>query len=193
MHTVRREAAVDEALALEDGAVRCWEKQYAKYQLSLLYRAYAHYGLPAPAHQPVAQFSALQRAILYEGSSCALVRQVMPDCPPPKTAGAGRFEGVVPNLQRRLAEKNGDAGSLEPFFEHTVCPDCRGQQLGPTSRAVTVRGTRLPQLAQYTLQKLCRWAETLRADLPRPQLALVADYLLDIETKLGRLRRVGLD
>ncbi|MBC3515601.1 excinuclease ABC subunit UvrA [Neobittarella massiliensis] len=193
VHTVRREAAVDEALALEDGAVRCWEKQYAKYQLSLLYRTYAHYGLPAPAHQPVAQFSALQRAILYEGSSCALVRQVMPDCPPPKTAGAGRFEGVVPNLQRRLAEKSGDAGSLEPFFEHAVCPDCRGQQLGPTSRAVTVRGTRLPQLAQYTLQKLCRWAETLRADLPRPQLALVADYLLDIETKLGRLRRVGLD
>ena len=52
---------MDEKLSLEDGAVRYWEKQYGRYQTSVLYKAFAHYNLPVPTGIPVRQFSSMEK------------------------------------------------------------------------------------------------------------------------------------
>ena len=36
IHTIKKDCVVDEKLSLEDGAVRYWEKQYGRYQTSVL-------------------------------------------------------------------------------------------------------------------------------------------------------------
>ena len=192
VHQVRRGRAVDEALPPEGGAVRYWEKQYAQYQAGVLYKALAHYGAPAAPGTPVARYSPAQKAVFYEGADSPAARQAFPGQTPPKTAAAGRFEGVLPILWRRLAEKQGDAQALEPYFEVAPCPQCGGERLAGPGRLAEVAGVRLPQLAAWPLQRLRAWLEQLRGQLPPPHLELVRDYLLDLDTKLGRLLRVGL-
>lgn len=192
IHTVRKEKAADESLSLEEGAVHCWEKQYGKYQTSVLYHAYEHYGIQVPRNLPVNQFGKLQKAVLYEGIGCKEIKEQFPDVKPPKTAAAGRFEGVLPILYRRYAEKNGESKNLEEYFKNEVCPECRGERLGELSRNVTVGGIRLPELSLYSLEKLHIWVKKLRESLTDQQKAFVNSYLLDIETKLGRFLRLGL-
>lgn len=192
IHSVIREKAVDEALSLEEGALCCMEKQYAAYQTSILYAAFKHYGAAVPAAIPVRQFSELQKAILYDGIESDYVKRCFPDYKPPKTVSSGRFEGVLPILWRRLAEKEGIAGQLEEYFDIVECPDCRGERLCELSRGITVNGTCLPQLSQFSLERLCQWVDDLAASLTEQHRELVKAYLLDIRTKLTRVINVGL-
>lgn len=192
VHSVKKERVVDESLTLEDGAVRYWEKQYGNYQITILYAAYKHYGIPAPVHVPVQQFNDVQKEILYHGVECDLVKKNYPDLKPPKTVTSGKFEGVLPNLWRRLSEKEGSAKQLEEYFDIVECPSCKGERLSELSRNVTVNGTRLPQLSRYSMEKLCQWVIELEASRTEKQLEPVKAYLLDLKTKLIRVINVGL-
>ncbi|HHV11650.1 MAG TPA: excinuclease ABC subunit UvrA [Clostridiales bacterium] len=192
IHSIKKEQTVNEGLSLEDGAVSYWEKQYGAYQLSILYAAFKYYGLPVPEGIPVGQFSDLQKSILYDGIESGLVKINFPDQKPPKTVAAGRFEGVLPILWRRLSEKDGDTTQLEGYFDIVECPDCEGERLSGLSRGITVNGTRLPQLSRYSLERLYEWMEELTASLTEKQVELVQAYLLDIKTKLTRFINVGI-
>lgn len=192
IHTIKKEKVIDETLSLGDGAVRYFEKQYGKYQISILYKAYQHYSLPIPKDIPVEQMSDIQKAILYDGVECELVKKTYPDILPPLQTTAGKFEGIFPILWRRLADKNGDSERLNEYFEMKECPDCHGERLNSLSRNVTVNHTRLPQLNNYSLEKLNVWIKTLKSSLPLRHLSFVEDYFLDIETKINRFLKVGL-
>jgi excinuclease ABC subunit A len=192
IHSIIKERVVDESLSLEDGAVSYWENQYGNYMISVLYAAYKHYGIQVPAHIPVRLFSSVQKAILYDGIDSDLMKKTFPDHKPPKTVMSGKFEGALPILRRRLFEKDGNAKLLEEYFECVECPGCKGERLSGLSRSVTVNGARLPQLSQFSLEKLCRWAGELSASLPVQHSELVKAYLLDIHTKLTRVINVGL-
>lgn len=192
VHTVKREQVVDESLPLEEGAVRFWEKQYGKYQTSVLYAAFEHYGIPPVKNIPVENFSEIQKEILYNGIDNDRIKKEFPDICPPKTVASGRFEGVLPILWRRLADKSGDVKQLEAYFDVVDCPDCKGERLCEWSRNVTVNGTRLPELSFYSLEHLADWIRRLKGSVSKKYASLVNAYFLDIETKLNRFIKVGL-
>ena len=190
---VDRAAAVDEAKALEEGAVAFWPAKYRDWQLDVLRAACAHYGIPFPAGAPVAAFSDVQKALLFEGVESAALRRAFPHVEPPKRSADGRFEGVEPMLLRRAAEQGADAKSVRPYLVRGTCPACGGERLRAESRAVTVAGTRLPELAGATLRELALWVRRTDEGLSEAHRALVRDYLLDMRTKLARIAAVGLD
>lgn len=192
VHTIKKEQVVDETLSPEEGAVRYFEKQYGKYQSSVLQKAFAHYGLKQDITLPVQQFSREQKAIFYEGADSSAVQAFFPDREPPKSVSLGRFEGVYPILRRRLAEKNGDTKQLGDYFDVVECPDCKGERLGELSRKVTVHGIRLPEISRFSLEKLYTWIQELGDSLTNQEKELVEDYLTDIETKLSRFIKTGL-
>lgn len=191
VHTIKA-GTVKEDLSLEDGAVTYWDNLYKKYQINTVYAAYKYYGLEIPENLPVKEFSELQKAILYHGTECEAVQKAFPDKKQPKTVAAGKFEGAYPVLWRRLSEKNGDLKNLDAYFEESACPDCHGERLGEESRSVTVMGTRLPELAGISMERLNQWTEQLDASLAEKDRSMVEAYLRDIRTKLGRFRKVGL-
>ena len=192
VHIVREREAVNEDLSLEDGGVRCWEKRYGEYQISILYSAYKYYGIPIPVHVPIKDFSNIQKSILYEGVTCDVVRQTFGEHRVPDTVSGGKFEGVFPILWRRFADKNGDAPQLNPFFDTVQCPECEGERLCELSRKVTVYGIRLPKLSFYSLEALVDWLDELEDSLSEEHRMLVEAYLRDMRTKLCRFINVGL-
>lgn len=190
--TVNQSKAVRESLSLEDGAVGFWEHQYKDYQITSLYSAFRHYGIPVKADTPVADFTDLQRAILLYGVDCDAVRLAFPDVRPPKTVVGGKFEGVITALMRKMSDKGGDAKQLNDYFLFDDCSDCQGERLAAISRGVTVAGTRLPQLTQLTLEDLLAWILRLESTLTTASRNLVEAYLLDLKTKIQRISNVGL-
>ncbi|MDF2921523.1 MAG: transporter related [Paenibacillaceae bacterium] len=190
--TVKKENVVDESISLENGAVDFWEHKYAEYQISCLYNAFRHYHIPVPEHLPVAEFSDIQKSILYDGVENDAVKRAFPELQPPKTVAAGRFEGVLPTLWRRMSDKGGDAKQLNDYFDFDTCPDCRGERLGELSRSAMVKGTRLPELSALSLEQLLDWIRTLESSLSDTERRLAELYLLDLSTKIQRIANVGL-
>ena len=192
VHSVRQERVLDESLALEEGAVRYWEKQYGKYQISVFHAACRHFGMDVPQGIPVKEFSKAQKELLLNGVECGFIRDHFPDIKPPATVALGKFEGAVPILWRRLADKEGDAGAFAEYFDVVECPECKGERLSQAGRSVTVNGMRLPELSGYSLEQLHGWIGELTESLAPGHYELVEAYIRDIHTKLMRFIHVGL-
>ena len=185
-------AVLDESRSLEDGAVDFWASRYQDYMIGALHAACRRYGLDVPVGVPVARFDALQREILLNGTASPVLAEACPHIAPPKTMADGKFEGVLPLLWRRYAEHEGASKGLERYFTAAVCASCGGERLGELGRTATVDGTRLPELAAASLERILAWARALDASLAPKRRALVEDYLRDVQTKLARSVQVGL-
>lgn len=116
----------------------------------------------------------------------------MPRVPVPRTIAEGRFEGVLPNLWRRMADQKGASKLQKAYFESAVCPECHGERLNELSRSVTVKGTRLPELSGSALKELVDWLSGLAANLAHSEQLLAGVYVTDLKTKLKRILKLGL-
>lgn len=187
--SVNLKAVLDDSKSLEDGAVNVWEGKYLQFQAEALYHAFDCLGLDRPVNWTLADYSSRQRQILIEGTDrdAELNAGIAP-----KTAAEGRFEGVIPMLKRRLKDKGGLTEKLKSYFIEQECPVCHGEQLNAQVREAEVMGTRLPELNSLSLTALRGWLHQLAQNLTESERLLVKVYLDDLETKIGRLVKIGL-
>lgn len=189
---VNKDNVIHENLSLEAGAVDFWKQKYKEYQISVLYNAFKHYGIPVEPDTPIRGFDKAQRAILLYGVESDEVKEAFPDIVPPKTGAEGRFEGVFPVLWRRLSEKGDGSKQLDPYFDSKICSDCRGERLNELSRSVTVLDTHLPELVSFSLEELYQWLLRLEDLVSGTNKLMVESYVLDLRTKIQRILNVGL-
>ncbi|MEQ8198667.1 MAG: ATP-binding cassette domain-containing protein, partial [Clostridiaceae bacterium] len=97
---INEKKVIHENLSLEAGAIDFWEQKYKDYQISSLYHAFRHYGIPVEPDTPVTDFCNEQRDMLLYGVESEEVKKHFPGIVPPKTVGGGRFEGVFTFLWR---------------------------------------------------------------------------------------------
>ena len=190
--TVAEGKVLHEELSLEEGAVIFWEKRYRDYQLESFYAACDHYGIPLRKNTPVKDFTPSQRVLLLQGAESEAVRRLFPDLPIPRTMTEGRYEGVLPNLWRRMADQKGTSKLREAYFESAICPECHGERLNELSRNVTVKRMRLPGLSASSLTGLVDWIRELDANLTHSEQLLAGVYVADLKTKLKRILKLGL-
>jgi excinuclease ABC subunit A len=103
-----------------------------------------------------------------------------------------RFEGIVPNLERRYRETDSDHSRerIEEYMSVRPCPECAGARLRPESRAVTVGDSSLPELTKMSARRALEWVRALElSDVDRQIARLV---LREIEERLGFLDAVGV-
>ncbi|WP_084243382.1 ATP-binding cassette domain-containing protein [Planomicrobium okeanokoites] len=181
----------NEELPVEDGAIELWKGRYLDYQLENIKNTMAYYGEPIERNMPLKDFSELQYALLCHGTGSKEV-QKLTEKKEPKTVGGGKFEGVMANLWRKYQEKNGDMGREAHFFFSDTCPDCQGTKLNELSRSVTVMDRSITAIAAMDLEQLLEWVNACDAILSDDEMAAVDVYLRDIETKLKRIKRLGL-
>ena len=115
------------------------------------------------------------------------------------------FEGVIPNLRRRLAETKDEAEreSIGQFMTPRTCPACNGARLRPEVLAVTVAGRTIADIARLTVEEAAaeieRWdvkgekAEPAESSHFTQREALIAAPILkEIRARLAFLSDVGL-
>src|SRR6056297_2660622 len=64
-----------------------------------------------------------------------------------------RFEGVIPNLERRYVETDSEStrDHIEKYMSVTTCPACDGTRLKPSSRAVLVDDTSITEVNRMSI------------------------------------------
>ena len=102
------------------------------------------------------------------------------------------FEGILPNLERRMSQTQSDAmrKELETCMTMVPCPVCHGERLSETSRAVTVGGLRIHEFCALPVSDALQFVNELK---PEGSAAVIAAPILkEIRARLGFLQSVGL-
>src|ERR1700722_10023350 len=105
---------------------------------------------------------------------------------------ATRFEGIVPNLERRYRETDSDFSreKIEEYMTLRPCPDCEGARLRPESRAVNVSGTPIHEFTALPARRALEWVRAL--DLTEHDYRIARLILREIEERLQFLDNVGV-
>jgi excinuclease ABC subunit A len=186
---------VDHERSVAEGAVRAWPSALTDRNLTVLQAAAKHYGFTFDADQPVHSLDAKQRDLLLHGVDSPLFRRHFPEAEPPATAARGRFEGVVPNMLRRYAERIDDVNyreKAEQSLVKEVCPHCEGTRLRPESRTVTVAGLTIIEAARLPLDELAIWIDALREQVGAEEWLVTEPVVDDLRERVRRLVDVGV-
>ena len=105
---------------------------------------------------------------------------------------ATRFEGIVPNLERRYRETDSDFSreKIEEYMTLRPCPDCRGARLRPESRAVLIADTPIHEFTGLSARRALEWVRAL--DLSEHDRRIARLVLREIEERLQFLDNVGV-
>jgi excinuclease ABC subunit A len=181
---------VNPELSLAGGAIRGWDRR-TTYYFQMIKSLAAHYGFDVET--PFNRLpEKLQSVILY-GSGDERIEFHYSNARGREVRQRHRFEGVIPNLERRFRETESSAvrDELARFLNSRPCPDCDGTRLNRAARNVFVSGLSLPEVSEMSVGKAREFFENLELEGWRATIA--AKIVKEITARLGFLSDVGLD
>lgn len=106
-----------------------------------------------------------------------------------------RFEGVIPNLERRYRETESDyvREEIEKYMFRDPCPVCHGTRLKKESLAVTVSNQNIAEISAYSIASLRNFLQSLIPDLNNRERIIIQPIIKEILNRLKFLNDVGLD
>ncbi|MFC6787383.1 excinuclease ABC subunit UvrA [Halobaculum halobium] len=106
-----------------------------------------------------------------------------------------RFEGVIPNLERRHVETDSDRTRehIEEFMAVTTCPECEGTRLKPQSRSVYVDGTSITDVNELSIGDALDHFEGMEETMTERERTIATEILKEIRARLGFMEEVGLE
>ncbi|HET8537261.1 MAG TPA: excinuclease ABC subunit UvrA [Solirubrobacteraceae bacterium] len=105
---------------------------------------------------------------------------------------ATRFEGIVPNLERRYRETDSEwtREKIEEFMSLVPCPACKGSRLRPESRAVLVAGKAIHEFSSFSVKRALAWIA--QVELTERERDIARLILREIDERLRFLDNVGI-
>jgi len=188
------------SLSLASGAVKGWDRRNS-YTFSLLESVAAHFGfdidtpfedLPAEAREILLRGSGeVEIEFVYEAEGARGKHRVVKRKHP--------FEGILPNLERRLRETDSAAvrEELARLQSAKPCPDCHGTRLRVEARnvfLVDVAGADkepIFRVEHFTLREALAWFENLALAGAKAEIA--DKVIREICSRLKFLNDVGLN
>ncbi|CAN7174523.1 excinuclease ABC subunit UvrA [Pseudoxanthomonas sp. LjRoot168] len=177
-------------LSLAAGAVRGWDRRNAYYfQLIASLAKHYQFDTDAPWQSLPAK---VQQAVLYGSGEDVITFTYLTESGG-RTQRKHRFEGIVPNLERRYRETESPAvrEELAKYISDRPCPDCQGARLNKSARNVFVADRPLPSLVVLPVDEALAFFRGL--DLPGWRGEIAAKIVKEIAERLGFLVDVGLD
>ncbi|WP_430504198.1 excinuclease ABC subunit UvrA [Haloparvum sp. PAK95] len=106
-----------------------------------------------------------------------------------------RFEGVIPNLERRHVETESESTRehIEDYMAVTTCPSCNGTRLKEQSRHVLVDGTSITEVNEMSIGDAREHFEGMEANLSARDRKIAEEILKEIRARLGFMEEVGLE
>jgi excinuclease ABC subunit A len=109
-----------------------------------------------------------------------------------------RYEGLIPNLERRYRETDSDwmRSEIERYMTARPCPACEGRRLKPEALAVTIADRTIAEVTAMSIVEAQRFTEMLAAPqtpLTEREQVIAHQILKEIAARLTFLVDVGLD
>ncbi len=105
----------------------------------------------------------------------------------------GKFEGIIPNLERRYAATNSDymRNKIDEYMAENPCPTCKGRRLKDEVLAVRINKLNIAQLTDLSITKAIEFFDNLV--LTEKQQIIGQQVFKEIKERLNFLKDVGLD
>jgi excinuclease ABC subunit A len=181
---------VNRALSLAGGAIRGWDRR-TTYYYQMVRSLADHYDFDVET--PFDELSdKLQNVVLF-GSGNDKIDFFYQNSRGMEVRKRHRFEGVIPNLERRYRETESGAvrEELAKFLNSQACPECGGTRLNRAARHVFVSDHSLPEITRKSVGSAKAFFNNLQLEGWR---ATIADKIVkEISDRIGFLSDVGLD
>ena len=177
-------------LSLAGGAIRGWDRRNA-YYFALMQSLSKHYKFDVEEQwQDLPE--KYKKVVLY-GSGEEKIDFKYVDAKGGTIRRAHKWEGVIPNLQRRYRETESVAvrEELSKYLSNQPCPDCSGTRLNRAARNVFVAERSLPELARLAVSDALQFSGSLQLEGWRGEIA--GKIVKEIGERLRFLSDVGLD
>lgn len=108
------------------------------------------------------------------------------------TTSKMKFEGVIPNLERRYRETNSEyaKGEIGKYLSEIECDMCHGKRLKQDALNVKIKKYNIIELTDLSVTKISEFIESLKLNKTQEQIS--APILKEIKSRLNFLINVGL-
>jgi excinuclease ABC subunit A len=180
----------DPGLSIAEGALAPWSASASNYYEQMTMAIAEQYGVDLEA--PWEKLSAEHRSLFLNGTGGVPVQVTYKNRYGRRRTYAARFEGILPNLERRYTETDSEwtRERIEEFMSVRPCPACGGARLRPESQAVLVAGTPIHEFTALSARRALRWLEEVELSSTDRHIARL--ILREIEERLRFLENVGI-
>ncbi|MDG2117539.1 MAG: excinuclease ABC subunit UvrA [Gammaproteobacteria bacterium] len=181
---------IDEELALSEGAIRGWNRANL-YYFQMLNAIADHFNFSVDT--PFCKLTKKQRDCILHGSGKEVIDFFYVNDRGDTAIRRYPFEGVIPNMERRLreTESNHVRDELSKYLSSQSCPDCAGTRLKKDARFVLIEGQNLPDITSMTIAKSYEYFSALNLHGKRAKIA--EKILKELKDRLRFLVDVGLN
>lgn len=183
----------DETLSINGGALAPWSKGgISNYYAMLLGALAERYGfsLDTPWNELSEEH---RKLVLYGASVDEKFHFNYINLFGEEKVHTGKYEGVIPNLERRYRDSTSDwvREEIETFMTENACVVCKGRRLKPEVLAVKINGYNIAEVTDMTILEAADFFEHL--ELTERQQLIGHQILKEIKARLNFLVNVGLD
>ncbi len=177
-------------LSLAAGAVRGWDRRNA-YYFQLIASLAKHYGFSVDTHWQDLDPD-VRQAVLFGSGNELVTFNYLTDAGG-RSQRKHKFEGIVPNLERRYRETESAAvrEELAKYISARACPECAGARLNRSARNVFVADRVLSEIVVLPIDEALAFFGALT--LPGWRGEIAAKIVKEIRERLSFLVDVGLD
>ena len=181
---------VNPGLSLAGGAIRGWDRK-TTYYYQMINSLASHYDFDIET--PFNKLGKKLQDIVLYGSGTEKIEFFYANSRGMQIKKLHRFEGVLPNLDRRYRETESSAvrEELSKFLNSQPCPECGGTRLNTAARHVFICDHSLPEITGLSVGHVREFFDTMQLEGWR---ATIADKIVkEISDRVGFLSDVGLD
>ena len=180
----------DPEATLAEGAIRGWDRRNV-YYFHMLKSLSRHYGFDIEA--PYKRLKKAHRNAILYGSGNERIDFSYINDRGDKIVRRHRFEGVIPNMDRRYRETESSMvrESLTRYLTVRACPACDGSRLKDESRHVYIEGATLPTLTKGSVEAILDHFRCMKLTGQRGEIA--EKIVKEIQARLQFLVDVGLN
>ena len=157
-------------LSIAEGAIRGWDRRNV-YYFHLISSLAKHYKFDVET--PHKKLPKKVRNLLLHGSGEERIDFSYINDRGDKITRKHRFEGVLPNMERRYQEPESSLvrDNLQKFVRKASCPDCSGSRLKREYRNVFIAGKTLPSLTEMPIDESLNYLKKLNLIGQQGQIA----------------------
>ncbi|WP_044338309.1 excinuclease ABC subunit UvrA [Rossellomorea aquimaris] len=177
--------------SLDEHAIAPWEPTSSQYYPSLLKAVCDHYEIPMD--MPVKDIPKQQMDKILFGSGKDEIYFRYENDFGQVRENYLRFEGVIPNVERRYRETSSDyiREQMEKYMAQQDCPTCNGHRLKEESLAVKVDSLHIGEVTAFSIEEAEQFFHKL--ELSEKDMKIANLILREIRERLGFLVNVGLE
>jgi len=184
----------DKNLSLEEGAIHPWARNgiMSTWYSSMLESLSQRYGFSLST--PIKEMDRSHLNLILYGDDGGLVPVTYKGHHGRLRHYYTRFEGVIPNLERRYRETESNAARdyINRYMSSHPCPTCQGKRLKPESLAVTIEGKNIMDVTAMSVSEALGWMKELSSHISLRELAIAGQIIKEIQARLGFLKSIGL-